>query len=68
LEDLDAEVNINSAWKTSRENIKIQPKRFYDIMNSRSISHGFMNDVQIITSKEMSIISVITGSKGNKWA
>jgi hypothetical protein len=26
LEDLDAEVEINSAWKTSRENIKISAK------------------------------------------
>jgi hypothetical protein len=27
LEDLDAEVEINSAWETIRENIKSQPKR-----------------------------------------
>jgi hypothetical protein len=27
LEDLDAEVEINSAWETIRENIKIQPKK-----------------------------------------
>jgi hypothetical protein len=27
LEDLDAEVEINSAWETIRENIKISPKR-----------------------------------------
>jgi hypothetical protein len=27
LKDLDAEVETNSAWETSRENIKIQPKR-----------------------------------------
>jgi hypothetical protein len=26
LEDLDAEVDINSAWETIRENIKISPK------------------------------------------
>jgi hypothetical protein len=26
LEDLDAEVEINSAWKTIRENIKISAK------------------------------------------
>jgi hypothetical protein len=27
LEDLDAEVDINSAWETIRENYKFQPKR-----------------------------------------
>jgi hypothetical protein len=27
LEDLDAEVDINSAWKMIREDIKFQPKR-----------------------------------------
>jgi hypothetical protein len=27
LEDLDAEVEINSAWETIRENTKLQPKR-----------------------------------------
>jgi hypothetical protein len=27
LEDLDAEVEINSAWETIRENINIQPNR-----------------------------------------
>jgi hypothetical protein len=30
---LDAEVEINSAWETIRENIKFQPKRVWVIMN-----------------------------------
>jgi hypothetical protein len=30
LEDLDAEVNINSAWETSRVNIKISAKQSRD--------------------------------------
>jgi hypothetical protein len=28
LEDLDAEVDINSAWKTIEENIKMSAKKF----------------------------------------
>jgi hypothetical protein len=33
LEDLDAEVEINSAWETIRENIKILAKESIVIMN-----------------------------------
>jgi hypothetical protein len=33
LEDFDAEVGINSAWDTFRENLRIQPKGVYVIMN-----------------------------------
>jgi hypothetical protein len=32
LEDLDTEVEINSAWETFRNNMKISEKRVYDIM------------------------------------
>jgi hypothetical protein len=33
LENLDAEVDINRAWETIRENIKISAKDSLDIMN-----------------------------------
>jgi hypothetical protein len=33
LKDLDAEVQINIFWETIRENIKLQPKIIYAIMN-----------------------------------
>jgi hypothetical protein len=39
LEDLDAEVEINSVWEMIGENIKIQPKR-------GSISHDTTKDAQ----------------------
>jgi hypothetical protein len=38
LEDLDTEVDTNSAWETIRENI--------EILNLRSISHGSTKDAQ----------------------
>jgi hypothetical protein len=31
LEDLDAEVEINSPWETIRENIKISHKGYYEL-------------------------------------
>jgi hypothetical protein len=33
MQNLDTEVDINRAWENIRENIKIQPKRVYVIMN-----------------------------------
>jgi hypothetical protein len=33
LEDLDAEMDINSAWETNRENIKVSAKRNIGSMN-----------------------------------
>jgi hypothetical protein len=38
LEDLDAEVKINSAWETIRENIKITAKEslgYYELKKNR---------------------------------
>jgi hypothetical protein len=38
LEDLDVEVEINSAWETIRENIKISPKEsqgYYELKNDK---------------------------------
>jgi hypothetical protein len=40
---LDAEVEINSAWKTIKENINISAKESLGIINWRSKSHGPMN-------------------------
>jgi hypothetical protein len=33
LKDLDAEIEINSAWETIRKNIKISTKGVYVILN-----------------------------------
>jgi hypothetical protein len=44
LEDLDAGVEINSAWRTISENIKISEKERR--RRSRSISHGLTKDAQ----------------------
>jgi hypothetical protein len=46
LWNLDTEVDVNEAWETIRENIKISAKESRGYMNSRSISHGSMKDVQ----------------------
>jgi hypothetical protein len=47
LEDLEAEVEINSAWETIRGNIKkIQLKRVWVIMNLKSISHASTKDAE----------------------
>jgi hypothetical protein len=45
LEDLNAEVEINTTWETIRENIKISA-RVWVVMNRSSISHGLMKDAQ----------------------
>jgi hypothetical protein len=46
LEDLDTEVEINSAWETIRENIKISAKESLDYYELRNISHGLTKDAQ----------------------
>jgi hypothetical protein len=46
-------VDINTAWETSTENIKISAKE----------GHGSMKNVQ----KKTSQTAVVTGSKKNKW-
>jgi hypothetical protein len=46
LEDLDAEVEINTTWETIREEINISVKRVKGVMNCHSVSHGLIKDVQ----------------------
>jgi hypothetical protein len=53
LENLDTEVDINGAWETTRENIKISAKE----------SGGYYELNKIIRPKETSLIEVVTGSK-----
>jgi hypothetical protein len=42
LENRDTGVDVNKAWETTRENIKISAKEV--IMNRRRINHGSMKD------------------------
>jgi hypothetical protein len=44
LEDLVAEMEINSAWEMNRDNIKISAKESLDYYELKSISHGSMKD------------------------
>jgi hypothetical protein len=46
LEDLDAEVEINSAWETIRENTNISGKESLDYFESKKHSHGSTKDAQ----------------------
>jgi hypothetical protein len=62
LEDLDAEVEINSAWETIRDNIKISAKEslgYYDLKRRRRRRRMLI----IVISKEISQFVVATGSK-----
>jgi hypothetical protein len=46
LKDLDTEVEINSAWKTIRENIKISAKENLGYFEFKKINHGSTKDAQ----------------------
>jgi hypothetical protein len=46
LENLDAEVDSNSAWQTIRENIKIPAKDILHYYELKNISHGSTTDIQ----------------------
>jgi hypothetical protein len=46
LEDLDTEVEINSAWETIRENIKISAKESQGYFEFKKHSHGPTKDAQ----------------------
>jgi flagellar basal body-associated protein FliL len=64
LEDLDAEVGINSAWVTIRENIKISAKEspgYYELRKHKPMCRQRM--LKIIRSKETGSIAVVTVSK-----
>jgi hypothetical protein len=63
LEDLDAEVEINSAWEMIRASIKISVKEslgYFDLKKQVMIQRGML---KISRSKERSKIDVVTGSK-----
>jgi uncharacterized FlaG/YvyC family protein len=46
LENLDAEVDINRAWETIRENIKFSAKQNLGYYELKSINHGSTKDAQ----------------------
>jgi hypothetical protein len=46
LEDLDTEVEINSAWETIRENIQISAKDSLGYFESKKHKPWFEKDVQ----------------------
>jgi hypothetical protein len=52
LEDLDAEVEINSSWETIRQNIKISAKESLGYFDLKKHKPWLMKDAQIIRSKE----------------
>jgi hypothetical protein len=65
LEDMDAEVEINSAWEMIRENIKISAKESLHYFQLKKHKLWFDEgcSIKIIRSKETSKIAVVTGSK-----
>jgi hypothetical protein len=46
LEDLDAEMDINSAWEIIAENIKISSKETLGYYELKKRNHGSMKDAQ----------------------
>jgi hypothetical protein len=55
-------VDVNKAWETVCENIKISAKEslgYYELVRWRMF--------KIISPKETSQTAVVTGSKRNKW-
>jgi hypothetical protein len=67
LEDLDTGVDINSAWETIRENIKISIKEslsYYELRKHKPwLDEG---GLMLLEQKETSQIAVVTASKRNK--
>jgi hypothetical protein len=63
LENLDTEEDINRAWETIRENIKISAKESLGYHELKKHKPWFGEGC----SKEKSQISVFTGSRRNKW-
>jgi hypothetical protein len=60
-------VDINRAWETVTENIKISAKESLVIMTWTNISYGSQRTLKIIGPKETSQILVVTGSTRNIW-
>jgi hypothetical protein len=61
-------VDINRAWETIRENIKISAEESSGLLwNEQAHAMVWWRMLKIIRSKEMSQTAVATGSKRNKW-
>jgi DNA primase len=67
LEDLDAEVEINSAWETTWENIKISAKGSLGYYYWRAWPMVWQLMLKTVRSKETRYTAVVTGSMWNKW-
>jgi hypothetical protein len=63
LENLDTEVDINRAWETITENIKISAKESVGYYELKKHKPWFEEGC----SKETSQTAVVKGSKRNKW-
>jgi hypothetical protein len=62
MEDLDTEVDINSAWETIRENINISAKESPGYYELKKHTRLFNEGCSIIRSKKTSSTAVVTGS------
>jgi hypothetical protein len=65
---LDTEGDVNKAWETIRENIKISAKEclgYYEPKNKKTMVRRRM--LRIIRQKETRQIAVVTRFKRSKW-
>jgi hypothetical protein len=67
LEDLDADIEINSAWETIRENINISAKESLGYYELKTHRPWFHEDCSKLLDQKKRQIAVVTGSKDNKW-
>jgi hypothetical protein len=64
LEDLDTEVEINSAWETIRENIKISAKEGLGYLEFKKHKPWFNKGCSKLSAqRKQAKFAVITGSK-----
>jgi 50S ribosomal subunit-associated GTPase HflX len=66
LEDLDAEVEINCAWETIRENIKISAEESIGCYELKKLKPWFGERCSKLWDERKQAIAVVTGSKWNK--
>jgi hypothetical protein len=67
LENLDAEVNVNKAWETIRDYIKISAEEnvgCYELKKNKAMLRGRMLKIKL---KKICEIPVVTGSEQNTW-
>jgi hypothetical protein len=68
LENLDAEVDINRAWKTTKENIKISAKESLGYYELKQHKPWFGERCsKLLDRRKQAKTAVVTGSKRNKW-